>query len=543
MIKNKKNNIKLVSTVKKHSFFEFINKYCLGEKSGLSHNSAFHRLCSLMRKMDVKTIIIESIPNLYDEIKDECSALNSYYGKINIKAYRITFLAKEISTLVAVSSLKDNDFLSSSIIINYKNSREGWKSYLFSAIVTIPKIKNNQKFAEIPLLNNYLQIFKTFKREVFISQDTKFEYKITGSFFCQQNSITSVCAHASLCMILNNMHLSAKIITPEDINRIIGVTHQEVKSGEKIIIEFTNKEIEMVLNKYGLNYELLDFFENPNIEYNDYIYKYIESNCPVLLQFRTDISTSHVVPILGHTLNSDMWRPEAETAYSYLNQWDFLSSSAWVDHFIIHDDNFGMYFCLPVDTLKRITLPKYDPNFRAYYAIVIKPLDIKTSFREAEASCLVIVSKLLKWCKNKNVTLDVWTDLVADRILKNGSIVRRTFLTTKENYIRSLEEKDFENNSFSQNDKIALSKDLPDRFWLSEITLPELYTANRSKIIDFFYGCNYPNLPKKDEITQRCLQIRFPFGLLKQDKTIFSMSVKSHYPLFRLKNEYNSLDW
>lgn len=540
---------RLVPVGKGHSFFSFINKYCLGEAPGLSHNSAFHRLCSLMRKMDVKTAAIEEMPHLHDEIKEECSALNTYYKKeIKVRVFRITFLTEKISTLKDISILKNESFLSSSIVINFKEPKRGWRSYLFSAIVTIPKIKNDPKFGDIPLLNNYLHICRTFKREINISEDNKIEYAIRGTYFCEQNSITSVCAHASLCMILNNMDLTVGLITPEHINRIIEVDHNEKRFGDKPNVRFTNEEIEKVLRTYGLTYELLDFFGNPNMEYNDYIYKYIESKCPVLLIFQTDATVSHVVPIFGHTLNSDMWRPEAEIAYSPSSRLDFLkSASAWVDHFIIHDDNFGMYFCLPVDALKRITLPKYDPTFRAHYAVVIKPQNVTTPPREAEWASSIVIVDFLQWCHRARIPLDVWTNRLADRIFKGRPIVIRTLLATKEDYIKNLNEKDFENNSFSDTDKQELTKDLPDYFWLSEMTLPDLYTANKNKVIDFFYGCNYSEPTNENEIWQRWLQLRFPFVLLKQNAegsiTPFPLSVKSHYPLFRFVSEQDVLDW
>ena len=74
------------------------------------------------------------------------------------------------------------------------------------------------------------------------------------------------------------------------------------------------------------------FFNNPNLEYNDFAYKYIESRCPVLLVFFTDNRGRHVVPILGHTLNSDMWRPEAKTAYSPISRLDqYKPASSWVN--------------------------------------------------------------------------------------------------------------------------------------------------------------------------------------------------------------------
>ncbi len=338
------------------------------------------------------------------------------------------------------------------------------------------------------------------------------------------------------------------MITPEDINEIIEVDHKTKKFGPEANIEFTRAEFEKVLNKYQLTHELLDFVANPEIAYNDHIYNYIESRCPVLLVFNTDANTGHVVPILGHTLNSDLWSPEAKTAYSPVSRKDFLkSASAWVDHFIISDDNFGMYFCLPVDTLKRATLPAEDPNFRANHALAILPADVTTSPTEARWASSILMIDMMRWCQTMDLPLNKWTDLILKKIFNAKPIVIRTFLVTTEDYINSLEAKDFQDNFFSQTDKQNLTEKLPKRFWLSEITLPELYTANKSKIIDFFYRCDNPKLDDLNEIRNRWIQMRLPEILIKRtddnNPAPLASSVKSHYPLLRFQRENDLLDW
>ncbi len=535
--------INLIKVNKGYSLFSIVSKYCQDEAEGRSYNSAVHRLCSLMRKMDVKTTVSEVISPLDDEISTECNALYTYFGtKIDINAYRLTFLSEGIKSLEEIQELKDDCFLSSAIVINFNNpgpKRGGWRSYLYSAIVVTPSIRNHKRYGTLPLLNNYLHISKTFKCKMRISNDSTHSFSITGTFFCQQNSETSVCANASLCMVINNMDLpKISMVTPEEINKKVGIDHSTVKFGtEKPGL--SNEEINKVLAEYKLSYTLLDFFENPNREYNEWIYNYIESRHPVLLIFTVDTTISHIIPIFGHTLNSDTWRPEAESAYSparWMNRLDLMkSSAAWVDHFIIHDDNFGMYFCLPVDALKRITLPKHDPSFRAVYAIAIIPKGIKTPSWEAEWASIIDTNSILEWRAKTGMPLDIWTDRFIKRIQYRKSIVTRTFLTTKSDYKKSLNQKDFDGNAFSEIDKKELIRNLPNRFWLTEITLPDLYTANKSKIIDFFYPCNLKEHKEDKEILKRWLQIRFPYVLIKKGKdnrpTPFLMSVKSHYPL------------
>ena len=531
-----------------HSFFEFISDYCLDEKYHGQVNRAFHRLCTLMRKMNVKTAVIEDINNDYSDIKEECLALKTYYGiDIEIIAFRFTFVSEEAASLKALSSAKADSFLSSAIVINFKKPDGTWRSYLYSAIVTIPKISGHEKFGTVPLLNNYLHIFKTFQCDVSIADGELFRFNITGTFFGQQNGVTSVCAHASLCMTINNMQLpGVGMISPESINKIIGVDHKTVKFSPPRE-GLSKEEILLVLEKNGLQITWSDFFENPNIEYNEYIYRYIESKCPVLLVFATaGTSAQHIVPILGHTLNSDMWRPEAEPAYvpAQRNRLNYKSASAWVDHFIMHDDNFGMYFCLPVDALKRVTLPKYDPSFRAHFAVVVIPSGVSTPAWEAEWASIVIVKHILNLSK---ATLDVWSARILNSDSAGRPVVVRTLLVNKDEYKKNLGRKDFADNDFTAADQEELVKDLPDIFWLSEISLPDLYAANKSKVIEFFYKCDCPQLPNDDDINNRWLQIRFPYVLLKKSSagavSVFAMSVKSHYPLLRLEREHDVMDW
>lgn len=534
-----------------HSFFEFIADYCFDEKRSESVNRAFHRLCTLMRKMNVKTAVIEDIKKDYPEIKEECLALKKFYGQdLEIKAFRFTFVSEEVAALKSLSSLKVDSFLSSAIILNFKKPTNGkWKSYLYSSIVSIPKISNHTKFGTVPLLNNYLHIYKTFPCEVSLADGEMFGFNITGTFFCQQNGVTSVCAHASLCMTINNMSLAGVgIITPESINKIIGVDHDSVKFSPPRE-GLSKEEILLVLEKFGLQITWSDFFENPNVEYNDYIYRYIESRCPVLLVFATAGTSAHIVPILGHTLNSDMWRPEAEPAYvpaqtKLENRLNYKSASAWVDHFIMHDDNFGMYFCLPVDALKRVTLPKYDPSFRAHFAVVVIPSGVSTPAWEAEWASIVIVKHILNLNKSR---LDIWSARILNSDPAGRPVIVRTLLVKKDEYKKDLKHKDFADNEFSAQDKAELVKDLPDLFWLSEISLPDLYTANKSKVVEFFYKCDCPKLPTDQDIFDRWLQIRFPYALLKRnaDNTVSmsTMSIKSHYPLLRFEREHDVMDW
>jgi hypothetical protein len=562
---------------KGHSFFSFIKDYCFDERDGIAVNIAGHRLCSLMRKMNVNTAIIEEIEPGDPEISVECIAISSRYGKaIESKSYRIIFVTKSVESLKEVRKLRSRDFLAISTIINFNTPDKGWKSYIYSAIVTLPEIqceiinysipesrwkdiffykpllallkRFNDRYSTIPLLNNYIHINKKFKCSIRLSEQEVHQFQIIGTYFCQQNAITSVCAHASLCASINTMAFREENdIFPEDINKIVSLDHVNSKIGPGRM-GLTTDEIELVLKKYGYSTILRDFSLDPDYDYKDFVYRHIESKCPVFLVFSTR-GGLHIVPVLGHTLNTDMWKPEAESLYlnggsGILN---YKSSSAWVDHFIIHDDNFGMYFCLPIDALKQGIPPISGLEVKC--AIAVIPEGVTTPSWEAEKASAIVTQSYLKHMIDSGFRLDEWSHRIAS---SPRPVVHRTMLLSKDAYAISLDDADFMGNRFSETEKNVLLSDLPPFFWLSEISLPDLYLANRTKVIDFYYGTEYAPSTRDEEMNDRWLQIRFPHALLKQNikastaqerLLAFPMSIKSHYPLFEFERLAPSLDW
>lgn len=540
-----------------NSFFSFIRRYCNQKEP----NTALHRLCTLMRKMGVRQVFVEDVAATEDDVRNEHDALDRYFEtETNFSAFRFTFMSAAVPAAEDIREVPSSCFLASAILINLEDPRRNqWKSYLFKAVVAEPHIVNHPRFrditkgagdhcAQLPLQNYYLNIHKTFKCELNYEENSSHTFEIKGTYFCQQNALTSVCAHAALSMTLNNISLPyapGRMVATEDINRIIQVDHSserfnwpddgEIKRG------LNREEITSVLNHFGYRFDFIDFFLRPNIEYDQYIYRYIESRCPVLLSFKTDSPVSHVVPVLGHTLNFDMWSQEAEEAYNSANRLnDYMPTASWVDHLIIHDDNLGMYRSLPVGTLKRITLPKHDPSFRAEFAVAPVPACLSLNLMKAEWASVIRVKDWLASMEK----MDVWSKHLNER-----TMVCRTFLLTKDAYRASLNQKDFDGNGFSEEDKKSLLVDLPDPFVLSEVTIPELYTGNKNKIIDVFFACDTEDLPEVP--CNNWLQVRAPYLLAKQqlnagrnsEYAITPMSVKSHLPIVRYKGLDHRLEW
>jgi len=534
---------------KGESFFEFVREFCLDEGRGIRQNRALHRLCSLMRKMEVETVVVEELPLSHTSVARETSALQSVYSNaVDIKAHRFTFLSQKITKAKEALQLPDRSFLSSAVLINFTPHSGDPYSYLFRAVVALPRYKHiiDGKSYYSLLLNNYFHIYKTFDCEVGVDNgDETHRFTITGTVFHQQNGVTSVCAHAAVCMAVNNQNLHPiRVIEPEDINFTLGIDHMAVRLKEDK--EIYHADVEKVLRDFNVS-----IIEPPKVD--DYLYNYLESRCPVLLVFTTgDDSENHIIPIFGHTLNSDMWTPEAELAYSKetTNRFRMYKSSfSWVDHFLIHDDNFGMYYCLPVQAIKKPIPGKHRP-LRADFAMLIVPRNVSITPREAERASMVVLTGLFERLRAERVSFDPWTDTIA----RSRPIITRTLLLTKEEYSESLDKTDFDNKTFSARDRRELTKGLPPRFWLCEITMPDIYTANHAKVIDFFYRCDdsigrrssvRPTARiQKRWIEKRWIQIRFPGVLYRRNpSSVVKLSVKSHYPLFQFPTDQSIPAW
>ena len=454
-----------------NSFFSFIYEFWYARQK--SNNRAFHRLCSLMRKMEAKTAIVENI-------------------------------------------------------------------------------EPNDGLIRVPLLNNYIYSTKMFDCQIKCSDKDIYTYKIFGSYFCQQNSFTSVCGHAALCMTINNTDLSKiGIITAERLNKFLRIDHKSKRIRENINILDT--DIISFLESMGLSVVGKKFFENldgkPVIDYSEYLYRYIESRHPCLLIFTTkEKNEMHVVPILGHTLNTDLWKPEAEIAYSNIVEtealkFNYRSASAWVDHFLIHDDTFGMYSCLPVDLLRRTTSFKSEPSFRAMEAIIIKPKNVKTPALEAEKNSIEIMKdNIIDVINLSRDAVNFWIHELAAYVFNklNTPFVVRTLLVTKEDYHKNLNHRDFGDIMFTIEEKKEIMEGLSEIFWLTEITLPDLYTANKTKLVDIFYKSD----ADRDVRDENWIQTRLPGFLIKKSKKTFvPLGVSSHYPLFRFKEAHEIYEW
>ena len=223
------------------------------------------------------------------------------------------------------------------------------------------------------------------------------------------------------------------------------------------------------------------FYGYPDIDYAEYIHRIVESKSPCLFALSTDtIGVNHVVPVLGHTINSDLWTPEAERVYHEELKKDYIHSSKWVDHFIIHDDNFGMYLCLPLDSLKTERRSAEEPGFnkpkkydsppiddqflRPYYSCGLFLSNIEIPGYHAEAASKIMLLRYLEKLTKNGYERNYWLKQLYDNILVKLIVIRSSIIK-KDDYRRHLNElTDKKANRYEVADIDWIFYALPDQF-------------------------------------------------------------------------------
>jgi hypothetical protein len=411
----------------------------------------------LARKQRADRVLVECAltrPNVILEI----NALdNSFGGGGAAEAIAFTFFIGG-DLPYDLSSIPSSRFLGQVVVINYQMPGKTQFDiyYVFEAIVPEPIIRG--KLGDhSSLLNN------------FICAPGEFECLVKGQiiktlavYFCQQNNKTHVCAHASLRMVINTIKGKSDFITSGEINQTLGI----VSPNQGLTLQ----QIKQVVDSLpGLEAEIIDC-QALKPYYLSILASIVESGDLALLIFTTGRGSQHVVPVYGHTRNSDEWHPEALPGYTGAPAAPFYPSSAWIDHFLIHDDNFGPYFSLSSRALE------VDPQISAQKIIAVRASTPALSAMVAESSAAIILHGLRsQGLAGTGNWFDYWNGY-------RGKFVLRPILIQRGDYLVHLQALKTHDGSVADPNEISQFSLLPEVFWMVEFSLPALYTGNRSKL-------------------------------------------------------------
>jgi hypothetical protein len=570
---------------KNKSFFHLIDDLWHTPRS----RRVAHRICTIMRKMGAETLVVEEInasDSESERITIEKEAIKRRLGlHVCFIVQKLTFLDEVCNDKSGLTKAIENGrVLGNVILINVIIDKVAIHSYVFESVTRELGYRHKGSLPSgwNPLNGHYLHV----KREFLCSLLSE-PYKIEGSFFAQQNGITSVCAHACLVSMLNNAHDSLRIITSEDINTLLKINHTTVKikvmipglsayNPDKVRMGLDGKDVKTVVEHYGYDFHFRNCEGVSKPTFREFIYGFIESGHPTLLAFQTG-SNPHVVAAIGHTLNSNSWLPLALKAYAINGQCNitqpvvstsqpvvqpvekrYLSSLAWVDDFLVHDDNVGMQLSLPAHAFHDVDHYVENSNFLPKGAVGIYPksYNILTLAQDAERAVENFLTRLVK---NKVKYLTGSDNYYVKHLLphfdvKKRTVVLRTSLVPAEAYLQHLKLGDnFEN--FLKDETIQAIRGLLAQklYWLVEVSEPDLYVGNKAKVIDILVDPSFPSPLPKQNLPIWCMgairAIKFPdlFAAREADTSSFDclkLQTQAHCTLFGLDPKDNpALIW
>ncbi len=514
-----------------------------------------HRLCTLMRKMKVKSFIKEELELNEELLEEQNMATKRYKKTVGLTAIRLTFFRSlpPSSKWDDQEELPDDHLLGYAVIVTLELPDDKYTTFLLESVVRPPSIwvrDAKDRISIEPITNYYVHNTRDFETTIGTEGKSR-PLTLTGSFFAQQNDITHVCAHAALRMAINSSStLNTEKLTNQRINEILGI---DFSSPEKCVGHIDGDPPE---TKTGLNYQELekvvhqlggrtisaDFVQNTAVEYDQFIYPFVESACPVILgiegwNFNRSSIISHVVSVLGHTLNSDRWEPEARSGYGGFPAESYTPVTGWVGHYIINDDNFGMYVTLPSDMLRNYLVPSKNPNLHATRAVAIVPSDVQLSGLLAEERAVSFVQSLIQ--KIKRPFPVIWLERLAQQ---SSSIVSRTLLQTKESYRQYIDGLVQDGHTTLTSEIAQRLEDMPEHVWVSEITLPHLYTGNKHKLGDVIIRANATD---EEYLAGKSFELAWLPGFIYfgSDNQTFPWDVRTHIPLIREEETSPLLEW
>jgi hypothetical protein len=356
------------------------------------------------------------------------------------------------------------------------------------------------------------------------------DYQVAGVLYAQQNDLTFVCAHVGLRTALSVL-LPEGDITYARLNSLAGVDHQtNVVGGGKGL---SPTQIETVFQ--SLNLSVQKFVHEPQqqlvlpVEFQRYLYGIIESSCPAMMGFELDSASGtgggiarHIIPVFGHTFNEDTWLPDAQIAY-FGERLGYYPSENWLSTFVVHDDNFGPYYCLPRSFLKLEKLRLIYGAFTEY-----TPL----SAVEAEAVGFDYLNAIVASFPARG---ENWYDRFAV-FSRFQRLILRTFLVKKNDYLSHLGHlSDWDGAKLEADCLNNLGNRLPERFWMVEASAPELFASSRRKFGEVLLSANLA-LPRPLDISL-LIAARLPgICLITQGVSIVTQAtaLRGHSELFSM---------
>jgi hypothetical protein len=462
------------------SFYkDLIGKYWAGGPSE-AHGAPIHRICTLSRKMGVASVVIEDglkRPEVAEEIAHLEEWAQVADGEVTARTFTFLFSGKRAKRDYA--GIRQGAVMGQATIITFPMA-DGPRSYVYESIFRVPGKKSGSE----QLLNNHVTVTGNFSISVGGAQ-----HEVCGSYFCQQNGVTSICAHSAVRTLVRS--LTNSLVTVPELNRMWNYS-PETRSG-------TTDQVVQALSHFGMSpvrYNLKRNAVGPDAGW-DLPALLADSASPSLLILAGN-AVDHVVPILGHTMNSDEWHPIGTTLHVDGTE-TVSSSSMWTDHLVIHDDLLGPYYCLSKAGLMNARESRLEPKL----VIAVLPPNVLVSPSQAEDFARQILHLLMEDLDPIELNKGRWWQHLLDGRERR---VFRTTLIDRSDYLATLPDSD--DHFWIKRELLAI---LPERMWMSEISVPNLFLANRAKLGEILVSTDaFPSDADPATILEAMIGFRLP---------------------------------
>jgi hypothetical protein len=478
-----------------------------------------------------ESLVVEELdPTQAQDLSDENEDIEKFLGaQVLSRVWRLSFFTKILAGRSGLASVHDEDFIGYVIVKRDASTAKTLITRVYESVIR-----------PTPHDDNFIRGSREWRCRV-----GRRTFRVWGYIYAQQNGMTNVCAHAACRTAAARFHRDGDM-TYREMNDLpsVAIDHGFRKADEGL----TTDQMVAVLEAAGARCLTADFTKakrsGTGPPFEKYVYGSVESGYPVIVCFATSHAQYHAIPMFGHTFNQDMWVANAQRYYFRVGSGTvYVPSDRWVTGFIGHDDNFGSNYCVPTNFLhtkrlcvkpgKRSKACHMDSECVAY-VIATLPKKIKVSPIQAE----VIAADYLFTLLPQLAALSGFWGKQLERYAEDNLIVLRPILVDGSEYTAHLSKlKDWDRDKVRR-DLIAWLKPFrPTMVWIVEVSVPELFSANRRKLGEVVLLAE--QRPGQDRDFGNFLLARVPgffafcTGDLAKPEFLFEPSgVQGHVPLF-----------
>jgi hypothetical protein len=448
------------------------------------------RIMSQVRQHDGKTLVIEELDaRMADDLREENEDIQIRFPSFSVsKAFRVSFFRAVLSGKSDLLAATPDEFL----------------GYAIMKVDGIPCPCNSTRVYESVIrasryTNNFIRGARTWECCV----DGR-AFPVIGYLYAEQNGVTNTCAHVALRTVAARYHENGDM-SYREMNRLTGIPEQGIPKVDHTTrtVGWPDKkglyplEIRNILTAMGARCFLAQYMKyvpgNEPPPFAKYLYGSVESGYPAIVGFEAGTVAHHAIPVFGHTFNEDAWVQSAEWSYFRIGpRTAYVPSDSWLSAFIGHDDNWGSNFCIPRHFLQTRRSCDKLPSGAGLcqmesrcvaYVIGTFPQGVEVSSATAELIGVDYLPPLLQQLPKQGTT---WAERL-QAYFEHSLLVFRPVLITPSEYLSHLRSiSDWKHKRIAEMHIGALEKGIiqEERLWMIEMSIPELFSANRRKIAE-----------------------------------------------------------